>query len=284
MAPQAAVVAWFCWFQVVWGLTKLPWHFGMAEALQLPNAYRPHPDGKSGGSCPLMISPMLRTGGWQRSPPAWIGYHTIFAMGMEAVFALTLQDHLALSDARWPLAGLLAMQLPFFAMFFRNLGKLPKTAASVAIAGIAVPYSVGVLVYLCAIDETAATAAVEGAPFYCLLGLWQIAPLIDVATSLNAIRTRKPCSHTSDADQAVWQRFVIWSAFGGNGVAPGGAGPAAENATALQQAGHATWEDIMQVVEEASSFEELTTLLADKDSVLTRVGRKEVGPVKQLAP
>ena len=60
--------------------------------------------------------------------------------------------------------------------------------------------------------------------------------------------------------------------------------PSRRERHSAQQAGHATWEDIMQVVEEASSFEELTTLLADKDSVLTRVGRKEVGPVKQLAP
>lgn len=195
----ATVVAAFCYFQFAWSLLKLPWMFSFAAALGLPHAYKPHPDGRSGGRCPLMLSPIMRTKAWQRSPPAWIGYHTIFASAMELIFALTVTEVVGVRTAVPALATCFAMQLPFFGQFYCNLGSLPPLAAAVVNVG-ACTLTVGLFLYIYP-DRSATDIS---SAFWALLAIWQLPPLIDVAVCIKSGKLPWSPASEQDFDAQGW--------------------------------------------------------------------------------
>lgn len=194
-APDAGcyLVAIYCGLQFLWGLMKLPYHFNLSKAIGLPHAFTPHPDAKAGGQCPMMMSPIMRTKAWQKSPPMWIGFHTVFAALMELVFALTLIATLPLEAGRWILATLFVFQLPFFAMFFQNLGSLPSSQASSLniFAVVATTVLLGILF-------NGDPHSPNSVPFYVLIGLWQIPTFIDLAVCCGV--GRNPCGETEPSD------------------------------------------------------------------------------------
>ena len=119
----------------------------------------------------------LRSKGWQRSPPVWIGYHTVLAMMMQLAFGMRLLGMVSPSDVVTPLIWLVMLQLPFFAKFYRNLGTFDQDKAAI------LTISSLILTGLCLgwLQTVSGSATL---PFGFMVFMWQVPAVIETAHTI----------------------------------------------------------------------------------------------------
>ena len=125
---NAVVVPWLI-FTLVWNGMKLPYALQFAKAIGLPWAFKIHPDGISGGQCPLNFSPIARTRVAVKSHPLWVSWHAFLTLLIQAVYLSVYRKSMSVADARLPLTILLILNLPFWMVNIKNLGPVPAHKA-----------------------------------------------------------------------------------------------------------------------------------------------------------
>ena len=125
---EAVVVPWLI-FSIVWNGVKIPYAMQFAKAIGLPWAFKIHPDGVSGGQCPLVFAPIVRTRIKLKSHPLWIAWHTFWTVLVQVVYLFFYRKSMSITDARLALTILLLLNLPFYVANYKNFGPLPASIA-----------------------------------------------------------------------------------------------------------------------------------------------------------
>ena len=170
---NAIVVPWLI-FSIVWNGIKLPYALQFAKAIGLPWAFKIHPDGVSGGQCPLVFSPIVRTRLPVKSHPLWVSWHTLMTLLVQVVYLFVYRNRMSVVDARLPLTILLILNLPFYFTNYMNFATVP---AEKAIYLTFVPLSIIALATLGMWVTSPET------PFTASFFAWNIAPIVETAAS-----------------------------------------------------------------------------------------------------